>query len=186
MTREQFLAELKAGLKGLAPEVAADILADYEAHFAEGMAAGRSEADLAKALGDPDRLARELRAEAGVRAWEERRNPTAAVGAVMAVLGLATVDLLILLPLLIGVVAVLFGLAVAAVGFFVGGVAAIVVGLSGHLHGMAPVQAALVGFGLMAGAVGVGAILLLAVIGLVNLIVRYGRLHYRLLQPSND
>ena len=41
------------------------VMADYAAHFAEGMAAGRSEAEIAAALGDPLRLARELRAEAG-------------------------------------------------------------------------------------------------------------------------
>ncbi|OYW97171.1 MAG: hypothetical protein B7Z12_22070, partial [Caulobacter vibrioides] len=32
---------------------------------------GRTEAEAAAALGDPDRLARELRADAGLRRWEE-------------------------------------------------------------------------------------------------------------------
>jgi len=44
--------------------------------------------------------------------------------------------------------------------------------------------AILAGIGLMAGATAVGAVLWLAGIGLVNALVWYGRLHYRLLQPA--
>src|SRR5271156_2226625 len=103
MTREAFIARLWEGLKGLPTATVAEIAADYNAHFAEGAAAGRSEAEIATALGDPDRLARELRAEAGLKRWESERNPAAAAGAVFAVLGLGALDLLILLPILIAV-----------------------------------------------------------------------------------
>ena len=58
MTRQAFMARLREGLRGLPVQAQADISADYEAHFAEGEAAGRSEADVAAALGDPGRLAR--------------------------------------------------------------------------------------------------------------------------------
>ena len=67
MTRQDFIGRLRAGLTGLPEQVRADIVADYETHFSEGAAAGRSEADIAAALGDPERLARELRAEAGLK-----------------------------------------------------------------------------------------------------------------------
>ena len=75
MTRQEFIARLKAGLAGLPLQAQADIVADYETHFTEGAAAGRSEADIAAALGDPERLARELRAEAGLKRWETRAQP---------------------------------------------------------------------------------------------------------------
>ena len=42
----------------------------------------------------------------------------------------------------------------------------------------------LAGIGLMTGATAVAALLALAGIGLVNALVWYGRLHYRLLQPA--
>ena len=42
---------------------------------------------MAVALGDPARLARELRTEAGLKRWETERNPSAAASAVFAVLG---------------------------------------------------------------------------------------------------
>ena len=38
-------------------------------------------AETAAALGDPDRLARELRAENGLKQWEEKKNPSNAMAA---------------------------------------------------------------------------------------------------------
>ena len=98
-----------------------DILRDYESHFADGLADGRSEDEVAAALGEPSRLARELRAEAGFRRWEENRNAGNFVGVVLALLGLATIDFIILLPLLCIMAAIFFGLSVACLGLVVGG-----------------------------------------------------------------
>jgi uncharacterized membrane protein len=183
MTRQAFMARLKEGLRGLPPQAVAEITADYEAHFSEGEAAGRSEADVAAALGDPARLARELRAEASLRRWEEQRSPSGAAGAVFAVLGLGAIDLLILLPLLMGVGGVLFGCAMAAIGVFVAGGFVFAVGpLTGFGGGVA--AALLAGLGLMSGGAALGALVVLVTIGLVNALVWYGRLHYRLLKPA--
>ena len=183
MTRQAFMARLRDGLRGLPPQAIADIGADYETHFADGLAAGRSEADVAAALGDPGRLARELRAEAGLRAWEESRSPSAGAAAVFAVLGLGAIDILILLPILMGVGGALFGLGVAAIAIFFGGG---VVFAAGPFTGMPGGAAAaiLAGIGLMAAATSLGALLTLVTIGLVNALVWYGRLHYRLLKPA--
>jgi uncharacterized membrane protein len=185
MTREAFIARLWAGLKGMPPRAAADIVADYDAHFAEGAAQGRSEAEIAAALGDPERLSRELRAEAGVKQWETRRSPEAAAVAVFAVLGLGAIDILFLLPIVITLVSVLFGLIVAALGVFVAGGVVFAVGPFAQLPG-GPVVALVGGLGMMAGALAAGALLTLASIGLTNALVWYGRLHYRLLKPAID
>jgi uncharacterized membrane protein len=183
MTRQEFIDRLRLGLSGLPPKAIAEFVADYEAHFAEGEAAGRSEAEVAEALGDPGRLARELRAEAGLKRWEQERNPSAAAAAVFAVLGLGAIDLLILLPILMGVAGALFGVAVGAVAvFFAGG---FVFAAGPFLDPPGGVAAAVLGgIGLMALATSVGALLTLIVIGLVNVLVWYGRLHYRLLKPA--
>ena len=181
MTRQEFIARLKLGLAGVAEPTRSELVADYEAHFDEAKAAGRSEEDVAAALGDPDRLARELAAEARVKRWETNRNPEAAVAAVFAVLGLGALDVLILLPILVAVVSVVFALFIAALCGLVAGAAVFVVGP--FLHG--PV-ALLAGLGIMAGAVCGGALLTLISIGLVNALVWYGRLHYRLLKPAID
>jgi len=185
MTREAFIARLRSGLRDMPPNASADIIADYDAHFAEGAAKGRSEAEIAAALGDPDRLARELRAEAGVKQWEARRSPEAAAVAVFAVLGLGAVDIVFLLPILIGVISALFGLMVAAIGVFVAGGVVFAVGPFVQPPG-GPAVALLAGLGMMAGGVSGGAILTLVSIGLTNALVWYGRLHYRLLKPAID
>ena len=43
MTRQEFLAKLRGGLAGMPASAISEIAADYEAHFVDGQAAGRSE-----------------------------------------------------------------------------------------------------------------------------------------------
>ncbi len=183
MTRADFLARLKRGLVGLPTSTAADILNDYEAHFDDGKAAGRSEAEVASALGDPDRLARELKAEAGVKRWTQEQTPSAAAGAVFAVLGLGAIDIIILLPILMGVIGTLFGCFVAVVALFGSGIAVMVAGPFAGFPG-GGVAAFFIGLGLMACAVTVGALLSVATVLLVNGLIWFARLHYRLLKPA--
>ena len=183
MTREAFIARLRDGLRGLPPQTIADIVADYETHFADGVAAGRSETDVAQALGDPGRLARELRAEIGLKRWEDERSASGALSAVIAVLGLGAVDLFILLPILMAVGGTLFGVGVAAIaGLFAGG-ALFAAGPFTDFPG-GPAAAMLGGLGLMSGATALGAVVVLITIGIVNALVWYARLHYRLLKPA--
>jgi uncharacterized membrane protein len=49
-----------------------------------------------------------------------------------------------------------------------------------------PVVAILAGIGMMSGAASLSALLAICTIGLVNALVWYGRLHYRLLKPALD
>ena len=183
MTRQAFLARLREGLRGLPPQAVADIMADYEAHFADGEAAGRTEAEVAAALGSPERLARELRAENTLNRWREERSPSSAAAAVFAVLGLGAIDILFLLPILIGVVSALVGIAVAVIAAFFAGAFVFAAGPFLDPPG-GPIAALLAGIGIMAGSASGGAILTIVSIGLTNALVWYGRLHYRLLKPA--
>jgi uncharacterized membrane protein len=183
MTRQAFMARLLDGLRGLPPTTVAEIVADYNVHFNEGAAAGRSEADVAAALGDPSRLARELRAEAGLRRWEMERSPSAGASAVFAVLGLGAIDILVLLPIVIGIGSTIFGVGVAMLAvFFAGGVVFAAGPFMGLPGGVTATM--LAGVGLMAGAASGAAVLAIVTTGLVNALVWYGRLHYRLLKPA--
>jgi uncharacterized membrane protein len=183
MTRQAFMARLREGLRGLPAHRQAEILADYETHFAEGAAAGRSEEDVANALGDPGRLARELRAESGLKRWESERNASAAGAAVFAVLGLGAIDIMVLLPILMAVAGVVVGVGVAVIAVFFAGGVMFAAGPFSDFPGGAG-AALLGGLGLMAGATSIGALLTIITIGLVNALVWYGRLHYRLLKPA--
>jgi uncharacterized membrane protein len=182
MTKDQFLSTLRDHLTGVSPAAADDIVADYASHFDEGMAAGRSQQDIAAALGDPARLARELRAQAGLRRWDEERSPSAAAGAVLAILSLGAIDLLILLPVLMVVSSLIFAFGCAAAALTVAGIIMLMVSPFA-LFGGGFVQALLGGFGFMSAGVSLGALMALCAIGLVNLLIRYGRFHMRLIKP---
>jgi uncharacterized membrane protein len=189
MSRAEFIAQLRQGLLGMAPKEIDDIVADYNAHFDEGIAAGRTEQDVAAALGDPLRLARELRAEAGLRRWETQRTPAALLAAMMSLGGMLAVDIFILLPFLI-----IFGVSALVMGIvlFAGSVAGLGLLLSGLLHwdNLSAIAFAssrtLAGIGLLGGSIGCAALLWLVLEGLVKLLGRYARLHYQVLKPAKS
>jgi uncharacterized membrane protein len=188
MNRDAFLHILCDGLAGLPSEEIDDILADYVAHFDEAHAAGRSEEEVAAALGDPRRLARELRAEAGLRHWENHRSLGNSAAALLALGGLATVDILFLLPLLFAVTLIMLviGLIVFVLGIVGIGLLLSLVKI-GHFASIAALLLrAVAGIGLIAGSVGGGALQLLALNGAVKMLGNYARLHYRLLKPGPD
>jgi uncharacterized membrane protein len=188
MNQVAFLTILQDGLAGLPAQEIEDILADYMSYFDEAHASGRSEDEVAAALGDPRRLARELRAETGLRRWENHRSLGNSAAALLALGGLAAVDILVLLPLMFTVM-----LTVLVVGLviFVLGIVGIGLLLSllkiGHFASIAAVVLrAVAGIGLVTASVGCGALLLLALNGAVKMLGGYARLHYRLLKPEQD
>lgn len=182
MTRGEFLGALRRGLRGLPAAEADDILCDYQAHFADAMADGRSEAEIAASLGDPARLAGELGAEARLKSWESSRNVRTFFNAGAAVIGLQAFNLFILLPVLALLV---FCAGVAAyVLYLVGGTGFHL--LAGLLSGGGKVLPALMGAGMICGVVGVGSLLALLLDAGLRLLARYARLNYRLLKPSDE
>ena len=184
MNRAHFMAQLRDGLAGLHHTDINDIVADYESHFSDGAADGRTQEEVAAALGDPVRLARELRAEIGFRRWEENRSAGNFMGVVLALLGLATIDFIILLPLLCALAALFFGLSVACLGCIVGGAFLLFNLLWGGVMGNAAMQL-LFALGLISGAIGGGALLLLMMDIIAKLLIRYARLHFRLFDSAN-
>ena len=185
MTRADFMAKLRRGLVGMPAATIEDIASDYDTHFADGLANGRTEAAVADALGSPDRLARELRAEAGLKRWEEERTPAAAKGALWGLLGLGAIDLIIVLWVLFPVIGILFAVLAAVIVTFVSGVGVLAVGPFLEPPG-GPATAILAGIGVMSISTAIGALLGLISVGLVNLLVWYVRLHLRLLKPATE
>jgi uncharacterized membrane protein len=183
MTRAQFIAGLRQGLRGLSPVEIDDIVSDYDSHFADAIDSGRSESEIAASLGDPARLAGELRTETTVRRWETSRNPRTFLRAGSSLIGLQAFNILVLLP----VIAFLaFCAAVAAyVLYLVGGTGLRLTAglLSGGGNVLIP---ALIGAGMICGVVGMGALLALLLDTGLRQLARYARLNYRLLKSSQD
>ena len=186
MNRDLFLRTLREGLSQLPTAERDEIVADYTAHFDDAKAAGRSEEEVAVALGDPARLARECRAEAGLRRWESRRSPATFFAALVALGGLAAFDVFFLLPLLGLLSVVLLIVAfVLAILCLVGAGLLLSALASGFFHPfVTTLMRALTGLGLVAGGIGSGAFLILALNIAVNFLGSYARLHYRLLKPQ--
>lgn len=185
MTRQEFMGRLRRGLAGIPAHSIDEICSDYESHFTDGAEAGRSEAEVAAALGDPTRLAKELRTEVGLKRWETERNPSSAAAAVLAVLGLATIDVVLLLPVLLTIGGILLGFFVAAIGIFVAGITmTTAVAFGRPVAGLDPMTVILAALGLISLGIAIASLIVPTVVGLLNLLGRYGRLHYRLLQPA--
>jgi uncharacterized membrane protein len=188
MNRMAFLRTLHDGLAGLPEHEIDDILADYNAHFDEGLASGRSEADVASALGDPRRLARELRTETGLRRWENHHSLGNSAAVLLAFGGLAAFDILFMLPLLFAVMlaTLIIGLIICALGIAGIGALLSVIKIASFGSIASMVRRAVAGTALIAASAGSGFLLLLAVNGAVRMLGRYARLHYRLLKPEQD
>jgi len=186
MIRDNFLSVLRKGLAGLPDQDIDDILADYRAHFADGANAGRSEADVAQALGDPARLARELRTETHLRRWEHKHSAGNFVAVLFALIGLATVDVLFLAPLvfvllifIMAVGAILIGIVIAGLGVLIAVPWTFFAGLRLALTIL------LLAIGLLSGGIGGTALLVLFIEAVSKLLARYARLHYRLLGQTS-
>ncbi|MFS8112774.1 DUF1700 domain-containing protein [Rhizobium jaguaris] len=188
MTRDAFLRTLRLGLAGLPPQEIEDIVDDYSAHFAESDASGRSETEVAAALGDPARIARELRAEAGLRRFEAHWSVSNMLAAALALAGLAIVDILFLLPLLIVTIFVVLGLAIALLAIGAIGLKIILTTLLFDLGGAvtATLSHVFIGAGLMSCLLGGGALLLLGMGAGIRMFGHYARLHFRLAQSDHD
>lgn len=185
MTRDAFLLRLRSGLAGLPPDEIDDILADYESHFEEAEAAGRRPEEVAQALGDPRRLARELRAEIGLRRWEQRRTPATFAVALLALAGLATVDLFLLLPLAFGLGLAALILCFVSLLLAVSGLGDLVslLPFGQEVPPEPPLARLLDGLGLVAAACVGGLLLTFGLRAGLAFLGRYARLHFRVLRP---
>ncbi len=183
MNKAEFLARLKRGLVGLPAAAADEIVADYESHFAEALEAGRTEEQVAEALGNPDRLARELKAEAGAKAWNQQPTASNAMGAIFGIIGLGALDILILLPLVLPVFGTVLSFLLAGFGVFIAGGSALVIGPFLGLPG-GPLAAVLMGVGLMGLGIFMVAIMAVLTKWLIDATIWYARLHYRVLKPA--
>lgn len=186
MTQEQFLNELRRALVGVpAPDIE-DIVADYQSYFAEALSAGRNIDDVVAAHGDPRRLARELRAELGLRHWEDRHSPGSFWNALLALGGLAAIDLFVLIPGLI-----ILGFTVLILFFVLSLFGVIGIGTLLDLvsAGHDPAEGTWTyllfrSIGFLAASLGGVVLLILALGSGMKGLTRYVRLHYRLLRPG--
>ncbi|NEH47449.1 DUF1700 domain-containing protein [Rhizobium leguminosarum] len=186
MNKNAFLNTLQRGLGGLPAEEIEEIISDYAAHFAESESRGRSEAEVVSALGDPARIARELRADIGLKRFETHWSLSNLIAAAMALAGLAIIDLLLLLPLLMFAILLMVGFAAGLVAICAAGLKVIVTALLFYSNdALISLLARLcIGAGLVSGFFGGGALLLMGLGTGIRVLGNYARLHFRLVQSD--
>jgi uncharacterized membrane protein len=130
MGKLEYLDALKRALAGLPPELQARTLAYYEQRFIDGLAAGRSEADISAELDDPKKIAMTLRANSHLSAFQQKRNPYNLVRLLVSAFGLAIFNLFMVVPAIV-YASLLAAMYACALGFYVAGIAITASGLSG-------------------------------------------------------
>jgi uncharacterized membrane protein len=130
MGKMEYLDALKRAMAGLAPAVQAKTLAYYEQRFVDGVAAGRSEQDVAAELDTPAKIAMTLRASAHMAAFEQKKNPATFIRMLVSGLGLAIFNLLMVVPAAV-YFSMLLALYATAFGFYIIGIATTASGLAG-------------------------------------------------------
>ena len=130
MGKTDYLDALKRALAGLPPPLQAKTLAYYEQRFVDGAAAGRADADIARELDDPKKIAMTLRANVHLASFEQKRSPGNLARMLVSALGLAVFNLFMVVPAIV-YAALLATMYACALGFYVTGIAITASGLSG-------------------------------------------------------
>lgn len=125
MKQDAFIQRLRQGLASLPKQEVEEIVADYREYIGDAIAAGRKEEDVLAALGDPGKLARELKAQATYRQWEARRSFGNLARVVASIAGLGLLNLVLLVPFIIYLGLLTAGYMVSG-AFALGGLIAVV------------------------------------------------------------
>ncbi|BBF83808.1 hypothetical protein DLM_0124 [Aquitalea magnusonii] len=120
MNQQEFISQLQEALSRLPASERQDIISDYQEYFRDGLAAGRSEADIAAGLGDPRQLARELTARHHIARWESRKSFGNLFAVVGAIAGMGLLNFLLAAPFLF-YLWMLTMAALASTGILIGG-----------------------------------------------------------------
>lgn len=130
MEKDEYIGRLRKALCRLPDSEREEVLADYEEHFMMGIAEGRTEREIADALGDPVSIGKEYAALFLVRKAESDPSARSLSRAVIATVGLGIFNLVvvfipfIILVLLLALVGII-GFSLTCTGPFLAGYAAL-------------------------------------------------------------
>ena len=123
MNKSEFLKELSRSLNNIPEHEKNDILFDYEEHFSVGLEAGRTEEEIAKSLGDPNTLSKQINVNYMIDKAEQKSTAGNIFRAVFASVGLGFFNLIFVLGPFLGLVGVLLGIWATSIALSFSGVA---------------------------------------------------------------
>lgn len=110
MNKNQFLAELEQSLSSVSVDERKEILEDFKEHFMIGLSEGKTEEEISNGLGSPQQIAVEILTNQYTLKKEEPAEKSGnTTRMVLAIIGLAFFNLMIVLGPVIGVFGLLFG-----------------------------------------------------------------------------
>ena len=133
MNKKDFMYKLSLYLGGIPGEDRQDVINDFEEHFKEGLAEGRTEEEIAGSLGDPKSLANQFKASILVSEAEKTTSAVNIIRAVFATLGLGFLNLVFILGPFIAIVAVLISLFASAIAIIAAGITVFFASIFGPL-----------------------------------------------------
>jgi uncharacterized membrane protein len=125
---------LKKQLEDIPKKDCNELLQDYEEHFEVGMKKGRKEEALAKALGDPKVIAKQIKADYRLKVAEKNKTTKNIFRAIYASLGLGFFNIIFVLGPFIALLCVILALFIVAIAVIVAGLAAIIFAFIPVLH----------------------------------------------------
>jgi uncharacterized membrane protein len=115
LNKNQYLSELQDLLKEMDRESREELLYDYKEHFDVAKVEGRTETEVAKELGSPKVVARELLADYKISKAEKHRSVKNIVSAVVASLSLGFLNSVFIIGPVVGIFGLFVGCFVLAI-----------------------------------------------------------------------
>lgn len=134
MKQDVFIETLRQELGSLPKQAVDEIIADYHEYIGDALAAGRREEEVIAALGDPVKLARELKAQANYRQWQDRRSVGNLFRVIVSISGLGLLNVLLLVPFMLYLLLLTVGYVVSA-GVTIAGIVGLIALSSHHFFG---------------------------------------------------
>jgi uncharacterized membrane protein len=134
MKQDVFIETLRQELGSMPKQAVDEIIADYHEYIGDALAAGRREEDVIAALGDPVKLARELKAQANYRQWQNRRSFGNLIRVIVSISGLGLLNVLLLVPFMLYLV-LLTAAYVVSTGLTIAGLVGVLALSSHHFFG---------------------------------------------------
>jgi uncharacterized membrane protein len=107
MNKAEFLKAMAQHLSRLPEKDRKEVLYDYEEHFQNGLADGKAETEIIRALGDPQMIAKQYIANETIRKAETHNSFMNIANAVLATIGLGFFNLIVVLGPFLAVLAIL-------------------------------------------------------------------------------
>ena len=180
MNKQAFMSQLKRNLMPLKQSARQEILADFEEHFNDGAKSGKTDAQVAKELGDPKQLAQQYLTT--VQKEEKTSVPESVGRGIFVGLGLLLLDAIILIPIVASLFAVVISLWAIPISTFASAIAfliyplftALTVSMPYYIALMASI--ALLGF-TVASAIGMFYLSKY----FIKFVIGFGKMHYRII-----